>query len=194
MQREHYWDASGLSFVLQDYLKSPHRNQVTFNWTLSKNRKIKGLCEVKMVHQSSMAKKSAAVKPVAQKVPELQILGRWKKTPWEIISTCAIGCCQRQDRQLVEPLLTFSMVVLTCLSSNAHGIKCGIICSCAKLHSGFGYTYTPYHRNKQGNFSAAIINTALVFFSSTRTTCISFCISHNTKPHNERVMLKSSTV
>lgn len=76
MQREYYWDSSGLLFVLQDYLKSPHGNQATFNWTLSKKRKIKGLCEVKMVHQSSMAKKSAAVKPVAQKLPELQILGR----------------------------------------------------------------------------------------------------------------------
>lgn len=106
MQREHYWDASGLLFVLQDYLKSPHRNQATFSWTLSK-KKIKGLYEVKVVHQSSMAKKSAAVKPVAQKVPELQIPGRWEKTHQEIISTSAMGCCQRQDRGLGEPLLTF---------------------------------------------------------------------------------------
>lgn len=148
-----------------------------------------------------MAKKSAAVKPIAQKVPELQILGRWEKTHWEIVSTSAMGCCKRQDKVLVEHLLTFSIVLLACLPWNTHGIKCRIICSCGKLRSGFGHTYT-HHGNKWENFCAVIISTVLCFFSSTCTTVATpssdlyhfLHLSRNTKPHNQHKMLKSSTV
>lgn len=45
--------------------------------------------------QPSTGKKSAAVKPVAQKVTELQVLELWEKTQWKIFSTSLMGCCQR---------------------------------------------------------------------------------------------------
>lgn len=48
--------------------------------------------------QPSTAKKSAAIKPVAQKVTELKVLEVWEKTQWKIFSTSLMGCCQRQDR------------------------------------------------------------------------------------------------
>lgn len=71
-----------------------------------------------MVHLSSMAKRSAALKPVAQKVLGLQILGRWEKTDWEMIGTSAMDCCQRTEGGLAELLFRFIVVADAALSAH----------------------------------------------------------------------------